>query len=162
MMDTKLSISFKGSMDEDIMVMPCMRMEKPKSIVPISLFFCFLVAMIRMIPIRAKIREKQEGFRSLKIMLSPESMPARDKIHAVSVVPISEPKITPTVWGSSMMPELTKPTSITVMADEDCMAIVMMAPMVRPLNWLSVALLRSFSRRPPAVFLSESDKSFIP
>jgi len=161
-METKLSISFRGSIDEDIMVMPCMRIEKPKSIVPISLFFCFLAAMIRMMPIRAKIREKHEGFKSLRKILSPESMPARDKIHAVSVVPMSDPKITPTVWGSSIMPELTKPTSMTVIAEEDWMAIVMIAPIVRPLNWLSVALLRSFSRRPPAVFFRESDKSFIP
>ena len=134
MRDTKLSISFKGSMDEDIIVMPCMRMEKPKSIVPISLFFCFLATMMRIMPISAKIKEKHEGFKSLRNILSPESIPARDKIHAVSVVPMSEPKITPTVWGSSMMPELTKPTSMTVMADEDCMAIVMIAPIVRPLN----------------------------
>ena len=149
-------------MDEDIMVMPCMRIEKPKSIEPTSLCFCFLAAMMRIMPMRAKTSEKQEGFRSLNTILSPESMPARDKIHAVSVVPISEPNITPTVCGSSMIPEFTKPTSITVMADEDWMAIVMMAPMVRPLNWLSVALLRSFSKRPPAVFFNESDKSFIP
>ena len=97
MRDTKLSISFKGSIDEDIMVSPCMRIENPKSIEPISLFFCFFAAIMRAIPISAKINEKHEGFKSFKNMLSPESMPARDKIHAVSVVPMSEPKITPTV-----------------------------------------------------------------
>ena len=162
MMDTKLSISFKGSIEDDIMVIPCMRIAKPRSIEPISLFFCFLAAMMRIIPMRATMSEKQEGLRSFNTILSPESMPASDRIHAVSVVPISDPKITPTVWGSSIMPELTKPTSMTVIAEDDWMAIVMMAPIVRPLNLLSVALLRSFSSLPPAVFLRESDKSFIP
>ena len=32
--------------------------------------------------------------------------------------------MTPTVWASSMMPEFTSPTSITVSADEDWIAIV--------------------------------------
>ena len=90
--------------------------------------------MMRMIPMRANISEKTEGFRSFKKTLSPLSMPARDRIHAVSVVPMSEPNITPTVCGRSMMPELTNPTSMTVIADEDWMAIVITAPTARPLN----------------------------
>ena len=162
MMETKLSISFKGSMDADIMVIPCISMEKPMSIVPKSLLRCFLATIKRMIPIRAKISEKHEGFKSFKKILSPLSMPASDRIQAVRVVPISEPKITPTVWGRFMMPELTKPTSMTVIAEEDWMAIVIIAPTVRPLNLLSVALLRSFSSLPPAVFLRDSDKILIP
>ena len=36
-MDTKLSISLSGSIEEDIMVIPCIRIAKPKSIEPISL-----------------------------------------------------------------------------------------------------------------------------
>ena len=119
MMDTKLSISLRGSIEADIMVMPCMRIANPMSIVPISLRRCFLQIMMRAIPIKAKMREKTEGLRSFRKMLSPLSIPARDKIHAVSVVPMSEPNITPTVWGRSMMPEFTKPTSMTVIAEDD-------------------------------------------
>ena len=161
-METKLSISFRGSIEADIMVIPCIRMEKPTSMEPMSLWRCFFATMIRTIPIRAKISEKHEGLRSFKNILSPLSIPARDRIHAVSVVPISEPKITPTVCGSSMMPELTKPTSMTVIADDDWMAIVITAPTARPLNLLSVALFRSFSSLPPAVFFKDSDSSLIP
>ena len=115
-----------------------------------------------MIPIRATIRAKHEGFRNWSRMLSLPSIPDRDRIHAVSVVPISEPKITPTVCGSSMIPELTKPMSMTVIAEDDWMAIVITAPIVRPLNGLSVALRRSFSSLPPAVFFNDSDKMRIP
>ena len=39
-----------------------------------------------------------------------------------------EPMITPTVCPSSMIPEFTRPTSMTVSADEDWIAIVITAP----------------------------------
>ena len=41
------------------------------------------------------------------------------RIQAVRVVPILEPMMTPTVCPSSITPEFTSPTSITVMAEED-------------------------------------------
>ena len=50
--------------------------------------------------------------------LSP-SIPTRERIQAVTVVPMFEPIITPTVWLRLIIPELTRPTSITVMADDD-------------------------------------------
>ena len=158
----KLSISRRGAMEPDIMVIPCIRIAKPTSIVPISFFFCFLDAMISKMPISANISEKHLGSKSLRNMLSLLSIPDRDRIHAVSVVPISEPNITPIVCPRSMIPELTKPTSITVIAEDDWMAIVMIAPIAKPLKGLSVAFLNNFSSLPPAVFLRESDRSFIP
>ena len=45
---------------------------------------------------RAKIKEKFSGFRSLIKILSP-SIPVRERSHAVTVVPILEPIITPIV-----------------------------------------------------------------
>ena len=146
----------------DIMVIPCMRIAKPMSIEPISLCLCCLHTISMIIPISATMRAKQEGFRNWSNRLSFPSIPESDRIHAVSVVPISDPKITPTVCGSSMIPELTNPMSITVMADEDWMAIVMIAPIVSPLKGLSVALRRSFSSLPPAVFFKDSDSTRIP
>ena len=50
----------------------------------------------------------------------------------------------------------------TVIAEDDCIATVISAPIPRPLIGLSVAFLSSDSSLPPAVFLSESDKTFIP
>ena len=46
-------------------------------------------------------------------------MPLRLKIHAVTVVPMFAPMITLIDCLSVMIPELTKPTTITVVADED-------------------------------------------
>ena len=74
--------------------------------------------MMRMMPTSATTGEKLSGFRRFTNTLS-LSMPARDRIHAVRVVPILEPMMTPMVCPNSMTPELTRPTSITVMAEED-------------------------------------------
>ena len=63
--------------------------------------------------------EKFLGFKSSKKKFPPPSIPARDKIQAVRVVPMFEPKITPTVCSRAIMPEFTRPTSITVRADDD-------------------------------------------
>ena len=81
-----------------------------------------------------------------------DRIPERDRIQAVSVVPKSEPIITQTVCSISMMPELTRPTSITVSAEEDWMAIVTTAPSTRLFHLLEVIFFRIDSRRPPAIF----------
>ena len=72
-------------------------------------------------------------------------MPVRDRIHAVRVVPMSEPMMMPMVCLNSMTPEFTRPTSITVMAEEDWMAMVMPAPSSKLLKGLEVMRLSSFS-----------------
>ena len=45
--------------------------------------------------------------------------PSNDTIHAVIVVPMFAPIITPTACESVNRPAFTKPTVITVVADED-------------------------------------------
>ena len=60
---------------------------------------------------------KLVGFNSRINKLSP-CKPERLSSHAVTVVPTLEPKITPTAWCSCIMPEFTKPTTITVVALE--------------------------------------------
>ena len=47
------------------------------------------------------------------------SMPARLRIHEVIVVPMFEPMIMGMACPSFMTPELTKPTTVTVVAEED-------------------------------------------
>ena len=125
--------SLRGAMDALIMVIPCIRIPKPTSIMPMSLRLCFFEPMIMITPIRATTREKHLGSSSLRKTLPSLLIPDSDRIHAVSVVPISDPKITLTVDASSIMPELTKPTSITVIADDDWIAIVIRIPMRSPL-----------------------------
>ena len=44
------------------------------------------------------------------------------------MVPILAPIMTPTAWESFIMPEFTNPTTITVVAEEDCITAVTRAP----------------------------------
>ena len=71
-----------------------------------------------MMPAKAQIGARESGFKRESARLSPW-MPVRLRIHAVTVVPMLAPMITPTDCESFMMPELTKPTTITVVAEED-------------------------------------------
>ena len=70
-----------------------------------------------MVPIKAKMGVKEVGFKSWMKMLSPE-MPERERIHAVTVVPMFAPIITLIAWRRVIRPEFTKPTTITVVAEE--------------------------------------------
>ena len=98
--------------------MPYIRMEKPTMMRPISRRRCFFEPMIKMMPASASRGEKFSGLSRLTKTFS-LSMPVMAKIHAVSVVPILDPIMTPMVCPSSMTPEFTSPTSITVMAEDD-------------------------------------------
>ena len=66
----------------------------------------------------ARIGENDVGLSILITKLSPCN-PERLKIQEVTVVPIFAPMIMPTARCSVMMPEFTKPTTITVVADDD-------------------------------------------
>ena len=119
--------------------------------IPTSLRFSFLLPIIIITPISAMTGEKFSGFNIEMNRLS-LSIPERLRIHAVRVVPMLEPMMTPTVWASSMMPEFTSPTSITVSADEDWIAIVTIAPKNKLLIGFEVTSLSIFWRLPPASF----------
>ena len=58
---TKLADSRRGAMDELIIVIPCIRIPNPTSIIPMSLRLCFLEAIIIIVPTRAKISENTFG-----------------------------------------------------------------------------------------------------
>ncbi len=75
-------------------------------------------------------------------------MSPRLRSWAVIVVPMLAPMMMPTVCSSFMIPALTKPTHITVVAVELCMRPVTTAPSRTPLNTLLVRRSRSFSKRP--------------
>ena len=89
-------------------------------------------------------------------------MPVRDRIHAVRVVPMLEPMMMPMVCLNSMTPEFTRPTSITVMAEEDWMAMVMPAPSSKLLKGLEVMRLSIRSSLPPAIFSRLLDMTVMP
>ena len=112
------SISASGDMELLISSMPNIRTAKPMQIPPISFLRGFFDVIISIMPMKATIGENDEGFSRLTKKLS-LSMPARLRTHAVIVVPMFEPMIMPTDCPSFRIPELTRPTSMTVTAEED-------------------------------------------
>ena len=60
------------------------------------------------------------------------------------------------------MPEFTRPTSMTVTAEEDWIVAVIAMPSSRALSGLSVILRRIFSSLPPAIFSRPFDIVCIP
>src|SRR5699024_9162291 len=84
------------------------------------------------------------------------------RIHAVIVVPIFEPMITPMLCLSVMIPEFTSPTSITVTAEDDWMAAVMPSPSKRHLKRFEVIALSARSSFPPAIRSSPEERTSSP
>ena len=60
----------------------------------------------------------------------------------VMVVPMLAPMMIHTACRSVIMPELTKPTTMTVVAEEDWMTAVMPAPTATPRKRLAVSFLQ--------------------
>ena len=135
-------------MESPIMSIPVISAIKPSMMVPTPFFFSEFVMYSTMpkIPIRGA---RVVGLNSLMRKLSPSS-PDRDKIHAVTVVAMLEPMITPTACFSVMMPELTKPTTMTVVAEEDWMTAVTARPSRKPLNTVELIFARMVCNLPPA------------
>ena len=111
-------LSLSGSTAALICSIPTIRTAKPINIVARFRFFSVLKNINKIIPTKAKIAEKDSGLRSFIMKLSP-CMPDKLNIHDVTVVPRFAPIITPTPCLSFIIPELMKPTTITVVADED-------------------------------------------
>jgi len=141
--------------------MPVIRMAKPMKISPIFFFFSSFEIILKRIPINASRGAKVMGLSSVRKKLSPP-MPARLKSHAVRVVPTFEPITTPKVSQKSTMPEFTRPTSITVIAEDDCMAMVIPAPRKKLKNGFRVTFFKVCSKVPPVRFSSPPDSIDIP
>ena len=92
----KPSISASGLTESLISFMPNISTEKPMRQEPMSFVLLFLASIISSMPASASSGENAEGLSSFMKKLS-LSMPARLSIHAVRVVPIFEPIITPMV-----------------------------------------------------------------
>ena len=78
--------------------------------------------------------------------------PNAEMIHAVTVVPILAPMITPIDCDKVSSPALTKLTTITVVAEEDWISAVMSTPVSTPVTRLVVIAVRIFRKRSPANF----------
>ena len=75
-------------------------------------------------------------------------------IWPVTVVPMLAPMMMPMAWESCMMPELTRPTTMTVVPELDWMSAVMTAPRATARQVDEVSFCRMLSILPPAYFSS--------
>ncbi len=123
--------SFNGATASDMVCMPNIRIAKPKRMPPTFFFLLSFTNRYRIIPTTASSGENEEGF-SRRTKIESPCRPDKLSTHAVTVVPTLAPMIMPTACDSSIMPELTKPTTITVAAEEDCMIAVTAAPSRNP------------------------------
>lgn len=88
--------------------------------------------------------------------------PRADMIHAVTVVPILAPIMTPIDWVSVRRPAFTKLTTITVVADEDWMSAVINIPVSTPVTLFVVIAVSIRRKLSPANFCRPSLMIFIP
>ena len=116
---------------------------------PMPFFLSLLENIKRAAPTTPTKGARVEGLNSCTMKLLP-SKPERERIQAVTVVPMLEPMMTPTACFSVMMPELTKPTTMTVVAEEDWMTAVTAMPRRKPLKTLELILARMVCSLPPA------------
>ena len=79
-------------------------------------------------------------------------IPLRLNIQAVTVVPTFAPMMTLIDCFRVMSPELTKPTTMTVVADELCMIAVMPSPVKKPVIFVLVIFDSRLLSFPPALF----------
>ena len=85
-----------------------------------------------------------------------------DNIQDVIVVPILAPMIIPTACSSFIIPELTKPTTMTVVADDDWITAVTPAPSNTANKVLDVNFSSITSNLPPDVLARPSPITCIP
>ena len=140
----------RKAMLSPMMSMPVIRAIKPKQMVPMLFFFSLAVNIYRMMPTAPMTGDSVDGLKIRIRKLSP-SRPLKDRIQAVTVVPMLEPMMTPTAWFNVIMPELTKPTTMTVVAELDWITAVTARPSRKPLNTLELILARMVCSLPPAV-----------
>ena len=98
-------------MDEDIDDNPINKIPNPTAISAFCVIFCLLENVMMKAPIPKINGAKKSGFNAPAHSLA-------DTSHAVIVVPTLAPMITPAACVRFMIPAFTKPTTITVVADE--------------------------------------------
>ena len=133
---TTRSISGSASIcliDTDITSIPTNIKPKPCKMKPMRLILSFLPSIDINTP------TKDTNANSAVIL---NSVPVVEiaVMNAVTVVPIFAPIITETACVSVISPTFTKPTIITVVAEDDCTIAVTAAPVATPKNRFLVAL----------------------
>ena len=134
------ALSRRGITASDIIVMPYISTAKP-SRMPAMFFNCFFFENILIpVPISATAPVIIAVFRYFAILAPVLLRLFKHSIQPVMLVPRIAPSMTPIACFTFMMPELTKPTVITDVADDDCITAVTPVPSSIPLNVLPDSL----------------------
>ena len=92
----------------------------------------------------------------------PMAVTLKATIWAVKVVPTLAPMMTPMDWARDMSPAVMKPTTSTVVTDEELRTTVTSAPVAAPTKRLRVSEPSSFFMRSAAAVLRPSDIMSMP
>ena len=112
---------------------PNMSTANPMSMLPTASVDCFFPAMRSTMPTMATIPVMVAVLKSSTQPLPPERSD-RHRIHPVTLVPRIAPMTTPMACLTCIMPEFTKPTTITEVAEEDWITAVTAVPSKTPLR----------------------------
>ncbi len=114
----KVSLVCRGSIAPLIARIPVIRTDRDTSTTPAFFFEEVLPAIYSTTPITATMAKITSVDSSAPRVLSPLS-PASVRIQPVAVVPMQAPIMTEIACLSPIIPELTKLTTITEVADDD-------------------------------------------
>ena len=153
----KAGLCFRGAMAPLMVCIPLISTENASMIIPRFFWVGFLQKKYRMMPMKAT-KENMVA----EEMPPPSSIPASTRIQPVAVVPMLAPIMIPMALASFIIPELTKPTTMTVVADDDWMTAVTKAPSRTPRKVVDVSFARMISSLPPAMRLRPSPSSDMP
>ena len=154
----KIGASVYGATEPDIKVRPTNRSPTPIQISPARLSFFFLENIKKAAPMATTSGAKNDGCRIF--IASPSEF--KETIHAVIVVPMFAPMMTPTAWVRFKIPAFTKPTTMTVVAPLLCRIAVIRAPRPTARSLLSVTILRNLFSLLPADFCMPSPMMLMP
>ena len=115
-----------------------------------------------LLPLSEKISGMPTASRGMAKAAMSTLKPTAVIIHAVTVVPMLAPMMTPIASERVIRPAFTKLTTITVVAEDDWMRAVSVTPVSTPMNLFLVIHARILRRRSPANFSRPSLIIFIP
>ena len=111
------ALCLRGETAPLMVCIPNISTAKPRRISPICQLICFLENMRRMMPMTATAAVRVE-VDSRETQPLPSRL-ERQMIQPVTLVPIRAPSMMETACSSFIMPEFTKPTTITEVAEDD-------------------------------------------
>ena len=154
----KIGASVYGATELDINVNPTNSSPTPIQTSPTRLSFFFFENIRQKEPIATTSGAKKDGCSTF--IASPREF--KETIHAVIVVPMFAPMMTPTAWVRFRIPAFTKPTTMTVVAPLLCRIAVIRAPSPTARSRLSVTILRNLFSLLPADFCMPSPIMLMP